>query len=285
MEELLANRNDVFGEYVLRIFAAAHAVELVSADDTRNVYHSECVVTLEMRRAELLGKLGRFKDQGESLSMTGQTLLFLERPEESRVVQQQSRDIGAEHGLFSVECKACCGLGQLAISEGRTDEGLNLLRHALAVASLAETDSARCQLSTLAHLFQELFKAGTLDGGDVRLLDEAGEMMPRFREAAKALSRKQGHLHGDELQSISANAQLLEARGKRQEAMGEWTALLDLAAANKPAVDCMAAMYQTLLRQATMHIAALDPRLAEEHRACVAAALRANLQTFCTFEF
>ena len=77
----------------------------------------------------------------------------------------------------------------------------------------------------------------------------------------------------------------MQARGKRQEAEEEWTALLSLAAANQPAVDRMVPMHHTLLRQATMHIMALDPRLEEDQRASVAAAMRTTLQTFCTFEF
>ena len=211
MEELLANHDDVFCEYVLKIFSGGHASEMVLGDGTRNVEHTGEYVRLELRRAEFQGKLGRFQEQGETLSMIGESLLFLERPEESRAVQQQSRDIGAEHGLFSVECAACCGLGDLAISEGRTAEGLDLLRHALAVSPLVETGGgAPCEFSTLSRLTQELIKASKLPGAGGRFLDEASELMPRFREAAKAESRKRGHLHGDELHCLSASAQLLE---------------------------------------------------------------------------
>ena len=45
---------------------------------------------------------------------------------------QRARDVGAAHGFFSVECRSCLGLGQIAVNDGRAEEGLDLLRNALA---------------------------------------------------------------------------------------------------------------------------------------------------------
>ena len=45
---------------------------------------------------------------------------------------RQARDVGAAHGFFSLECRACLQLGQLEVDAERYEEGIALLRNALA---------------------------------------------------------------------------------------------------------------------------------------------------------
>ena len=62
------------------------------------------------------------------------SLLLLDLPTEFYLARyyNRARDVGAVHGFFSVECRSCQGLGRIATDEGRVEEGLDLLRNALA---------------------------------------------------------------------------------------------------------------------------------------------------------
>ena len=44
-------------------------------------------------------------------------LLMAGKRHESAACLQRARDVGASHGFFSVECKACLGLGRMAFDE------------------------------------------------------------------------------------------------------------------------------------------------------------------------
>jgi hypothetical protein len=90
------------------------------------------VLRLEERRVILLGKMERFRDQGRALCHVAHCHNTQGRPQEAARCFQRARDIGAAHGFFSVECKSCEGLGYLAMREGRHQEGVDLLRNALA---------------------------------------------------------------------------------------------------------------------------------------------------------
>jgi len=72
-------------------------------------------------------------------------------------------DVGAAHGFFSLESRACQGLGKLAEQEGRREEGLDLFRNALAAAPLNETDDSSYELSALDSLIGALFEADALE--------------------------------------------------------------------------------------------------------------------------
>jgi len=105
---------------------------------------------------------------------------------------QKARDVGAQHGFFSVECKACTGLGRQAIDAGRLEEGLELLRNAMVAAPLTEEDASREELMVLQLLTSVLLDT---DG-----IDELEPLIPRYRAVAKAEMRKSGQpfaeIHG-----------------------------------------------------------------------------------------
>ena len=168
MEEMMERRRmavmmegaaDEYCEKVLYIFSSAHALANCSMASAWTGWcgHALSNIRLLGRRVELLGNLERFRDQGEVLcnianqlrmvnsqeeatrfsmhqAMLCVSLLVLDLPTEFFLHRfyNRARDVGAAHGFFSVECRSCLGLGQMAVDDGREEEGLELLRNALA---------------------------------------------------------------------------------------------------------------------------------------------------------
>ena len=113
--------------------------------------HSISIYSLHLRRVELLGKMERYRDQGNCMCSLAENLNLLskylqdagmiadprvdsrslERMQEAMMYCQRARDLGAAHGFYSVESRACMGLGLFAVHTGRHQEGLDLLRNAL----------------------------------------------------------------------------------------------------------------------------------------------------------
>ena len=161
--------------------------------------HAKTIVGLEKRRIELLGKMQRFRDQSEAMCSCAGSLLLLQRKDEGLRYYQRARDLGAAHGFFSAECSACLGLGKAAIEEGRGEEGVDLLRNAMAAARISENEDV---ISALAALTSTLV--------DIDAIDEAENLMEEYREAAKAVSRMKGCLNPSEIQSLVTSARVHE---------------------------------------------------------------------------
>ena len=197
MEELFIGQTDAYCDYHLHVFSRSHELGKASSRD-----HALSVILLEERRIGLLETMERFRDQGSVMCTIGNHLLLLNRVDEAGTYFKRARDLGAQHGFLSVECDACLGLGALAAYEGRMQEGLDLLRNALAAADLAESDEQQFQLNTLRLLIPLLFDPSTM-----------GELEPlvvRYQKAAEAYSRKRGRLDFMELQSRLYCARLHE---------------------------------------------------------------------------
>ena len=128
-------------------------------------------------------------------------LQFLEMYNESAAWSQRARDVDAAHGFFSLESKACTGLGKVAVNMGRHEEGLALLRSALVAAELNELDDSKYEREASEVLLQVLFHD--------RAFDEVDPLLLHFREVAKAQSAKEG-LCGVELLSLIFSARLHE---------------------------------------------------------------------------
>ena len=76
----------------------------------------------------------------------------------------KARKVGEAHGFFSVECRACLGLGQDKIVEGCIEEGLDLLRNALAASRLSEHEGfSTWELPVLESLIDALFRTEAID--------------------------------------------------------------------------------------------------------------------------
>ena len=200
LEQLLEGRSDAARDATLYNFKWAHAAAWAAAGSTD---HALAAVRLQDRRIEILGNMERFRDQGEAMCDAGLHLVDAGKRQEAAAYFQRGRDVGAAHGFFSVECKACLGLGRMANEEGRHEEGLGLLRNALAASSLRENeDDTFMELKALSSLVEALFPTHGID--------EVEPLVLRFREAARAESQKIGRVCYWELESLYASARLLE---------------------------------------------------------------------------
>jgi hypothetical protein len=201
LEQLLEGQSDNAREFRLSIFRWAHTLAW-ERDEKGSIEHALAAFRLQDRRIELLGNMERFRDQGEAMCGAADCLRMADEDTKAAGYLQRARDVGAAHGFFSVECKACDGLGQMAMFEGRHVEGIELLRNALA-ASLLHDDDTRLELEALAQLTRALLK--------IDAIDEVEPLVPRFREAAEAQSRKDGCVSlWDELDVLYASARLHE---------------------------------------------------------------------------
>jgi len=182
MEELMAfSRDDRDSSDILDDFCKAHRMgwQANGSED-----HARSYVALEERRIPLLEKLQRFHDQGEAMCNIANILRFLQRNSEAATWDQRARDVGAAHGFFSLESTACEGLGTAAMEEGRHEQGVALLRNALVAADLNELDHPKYALIALQSLVEALFTTNSID--------EAEPLVLRHREAAQAVSEKEG---------------------------------------------------------------------------------------------
>ena len=290
LEQMLEGRSDAARDYFLHHFKWAHSV---ASNATGSTDHALAAVRLQDRRIELLGKMERFRDQGAAMCEAAGYVANAGKRHESAAYLQRARDVGAAHGFFSVECRACLGLGRMALEEGRHEEGLDLQRNALAASSLREDEGdTRMELNVLAHLTEALFQT--------HKIDEVEPLVLRYREAAKAESQKVGRVCFMEQKSLYISAQLHEvgtpshpaalgstkaasvyhrsyrarikthdlfefrsaqARGKPHEAEREVRALLDLVRENGASVRENLMRYHIFLERVTSRLNILDPEL------------------------
>jgi len=199
MEELMALRSNDACSEILHNFSTAHQMGWQA---TGSADHARSFSALQERRIPLLGKLQRFRDQGEAMCILSDMLRFLERKSEAATWYQRARDVGAAHGFFSLESSACTGLGTAAMREGRHEEGVALLRNALVAAELNELDDAKYELDALRSLINLLIKTNSID--------EVEPLVLRYREAAKAQSEEQGLLTYAALDCVYHTARLHE---------------------------------------------------------------------------
>ena len=128
--------NDNACNTILQMFKGAHQLEACSASSvstnngtrSKGTAHMVAIVRLSKRRINLLGKMQRFRDQGEEMC---QVANIPGNRQDALKYFQLARAVGAAHGFFSVESSACLGLGQLLVQNGPDEEGTDLIRNAL----------------------------------------------------------------------------------------------------------------------------------------------------------
>jgi len=199
MEEMLEHQPDDGCDDILEVFSCAH---VGAFDSTGSRDNSLSVARLETRRVEVLGKMLRFRDQGQALCFAADHLLFLEKEQEAEGYFQRARKIAEAHGFFSVECESCLGLGKMAMGGGRDEEGVELMRNALVCVPLCEGDASNLELEVLHYFTHALFQT--------HAIDEVEPLVARFLEAANAESSNLGHLSFSKLQSLYTSARLHE---------------------------------------------------------------------------
>jgi hypothetical protein len=104
---------------------------------------------------------------------------------------------------------------------GRKQEGVELLRNALACVPLCEGDATIMELNALLSFTDVLF--------ETLAIDEAEPLVARFLEAAKAESQKRGCLRISELHSLYASARLHEVLCTHPPRVGAPSECSDLA--------------------------------------------------------
>ena len=191
---------------LLAIFARAHIASMEATGCRDNVEH---VVRLEQRRIALLGTLERFRDQGEAMVDLSQFMVKNHRETEAGEYLLRARKVAESHGFFSVESIACTFLGHTAIKEGRHAEGLDLLRNAVAAAPFNEQNDPNFAVSALDELVGALFDTGSTIDSPTSWIEEVEDLMPKYREAAKAEAQVKGFTYGS-LAVYSTSARLCE---------------------------------------------------------------------------
>jgi hypothetical protein len=157
MNELMAGQTDETCEHILRRFQAAHL-------STGSPHHILSLTRIWEEMIDLKGKRQRFRDQGEEMCNLATNLSGAGKHQEASLYYQKARKVGEAHGFFSVECRACLGLGQEKMREGCNEEGLDLLRNALAAVSLSEHEGFRTwELPVLLSLIDALFATEAID--------------------------------------------------------------------------------------------------------------------------
>jgi hypothetical protein len=199
MEEMMDGKPDAVRNDILRKFYCSHAAQSLS---TGSPHHLLSLIRLGEERVALLGKMERFRDQGEAICNLADDHHRAGKRKEAVEYYQKARKVGEAHGFFSVECRACLGLGDEAIMEGRDEEGLALLRNALAASPLSEEEETTVwELPVLHRLIDALFER--------HAVAEVEPLVLRYREAVKADPTREGNLC-DELQSLLFRAKLHE---------------------------------------------------------------------------
>jgi len=199
MEEMMEGQPDASCRIILQIFEHSHSSRSLS---TGSLHHAISAIRLGEDLVALLGKMERFRDQGKAMCDLATTFNQVDKRQEAAEYYQKARKVGEAHGFFSVECRACLGLGNAAMFEGRDEEGLDLLRNALAALPLSEDEGLNTwELHVLSSLIDALFKT--------HAVAEVEPLVLRYREAIKAKSARGGNLC-NELRGILFRAKLHE---------------------------------------------------------------------------
>jgi hypothetical protein len=199
MEELMQDQSDDFCFKILLCFSHAHRV-VYSA--TCQEAHARSAVKLLERQLPHFDRWKRFHDQGEVMCTIATLLRDLRLDEQVVTWFQRAGVIAQEHGFFSLESKTCRGLGRAAREEGRFEEGLSLLRNALAAAELNELDRPVYELYALEALIEALLAAGSLE--------EVEPLVLRYRDLINA-QRGLAGFSFLELHATLCSARLLQA--------------------------------------------------------------------------
>lgn len=146
------------------------------------------IIPLEMRRAVLEGKQQMCRDQGDTLGFIAQYSMIIKNDEQAMEYFEKSRKVAETHGFFGIESRACRGIGALLIRQGRFDEGMDLLRNALAAAPLAEVDCSSLEAAAIETLLLNIL--GMPWEWDNTQLAEADTLTLRYCSVAEGMVRE-----------------------------------------------------------------------------------------------
>ena len=206
LAETLENSATI-SDILCNTFLRAHTMEAMELGATGSLKAAR----VQVRRLDFQGRLGHWREQGDTMCDIAQTLISCDEGEcgehhleEAKRYLQLARDLHATKEIFSAECRACFVLGQLAMKEGREEEGLELFRQSLSAAPFDEYEDHRTEYLVLAVFTDALFKRNAWD--------ELDTLVSRFREVGKATSLKAGQLEYAELHSLYVAARFHQVR-------------------------------------------------------------------------
>jgi hypothetical protein len=102
MEDVIENSSDAACSNILGVFADTHGRGFKA---TGSKDHSLSIVRLETRRVEVLGRMQRFRDQGQVMCSVADHLRVLGKTQEAAGYLQRARKLGEAHGFFLLECE------------------------------------------------------------------------------------------------------------------------------------------------------------------------------------
>ena len=171
LEAVLLILNEATHPWLLHTFAWANLMER----------HWAKAASLFQRRVQVLGKRGRFREQGGDMCLVGDCFRRLNDLKVAETWFQRARKLGEEHGCLETECAACLGLGRMEIfRDGRMQEAEELLRHALGVVEFVEGDCESLEADVNTDLVRVLMATDRYE--------EAGPLIQRLRELAERAS-------------------------------------------------------------------------------------------------
>jgi len=163
IEDVLPSDDDELCENLLSLFGFAHGMMMTERSTLgqrkESMAHAARSAVHEERRIEILGRMQRFRDQGEAMDILGSTLFTVGKEADAERWMLRARQVGADHGFFTVECRACAALGNLYMQDGREAEGLDLLRNAVAAATLDDTPDRMLETTSLQSLADALLRS------------------------------------------------------------------------------------------------------------------------------
>ena len=162
LQELLQFGQEIGGDSIQVLWFFSHA-HMMATKSTGIRHHALSSISIEERCVKILGTRERFRDQADSFCVIGDSLLFLERRPEATIQYEKARSLGAKHGFFTAECRACVGLGTVAVLEHRHEEALDLFRNAVAAAPLCEEEESEHEVAALGKLAAVLLSTRGFD--------------------------------------------------------------------------------------------------------------------------
>ena len=162
--------------------------------------HIESCVKFLERQIPLLGELQCFWDQGEAMWNLAQEFRTIREDIKAKFWYEKMRKVGESHGFFSLESKACRGLGSAALEAGHLIEGMDLLRNALVAAELNELDDPQYEILALESLVEKLVVSFSFDDDGVESLAQMVDwevrdiekLVLRYRELTTTAMAKTG---------------------------------------------------------------------------------------------
>mmetsp|Transcript_47592 Transcript_47592/g.112960 ORF Transcript_47592/g.112960 Transcript_47592/m.112960 type:complete len:270 (-) Transcript_47592:42-851(-) len=184
------------------------------------------------RRVEMLGKVQRFRDQGDAMCQVANCLQSAKDVDGARKWLKKACYLAKENGYFSVECNASMLLGLQDLREERTPEGIEQLRYALTVTDFVEDKFTGIHLEVdIAGSICKALLRQTPHGDQTAVLAEVEPLVAQF-EKATYKATDPARLQTYEFRRHDMTAHVMERRGDKAGAEKQLQIIAKLARNN-----------------------------------------------------